>query len=96
MKVTCVKEYKLSIITDKTKNKGIILHTFNVGDTFNKIYPANKNLIHREGFIRIDVGQLYINDSNNKNSTYEIVLVPESHFLTIEELRDYNINKILE
>lgn len=94
MKVTCIKEYKLSIITDKEKDRKIILHTFKVGEKYDKIYPANKNIIHREGFIQIDVGHANINDG--RNGTYEIVLVPESHFLTTEELREKKINQILE
>jgi hypothetical protein len=91
-KVTCIEEYQLSIITNKDKNRRVILHTFNVGDSFNKVYPPNKNIIHRDGFIQIEVGHLNL----GINLSYEIVLVPESHFLTVVELRDYNINKIIE
>jgi hypothetical protein len=86
MKVTCIKEYKLIIDTKH-------IHTFNVGESFSKIVIPNKNLNHTKEYIQIDVEHL--NLSVNNYEYYLIIVVPKSNFLTIEEIRDNNINKIL-
>ena len=93
MKVTCIKDYDLIDYASKE-----LVYTFNVGNSFDKVEPNTD----RKGFIRIDVDDLKIRSKETPNDklgglfTYKVILVPESHFLTIEELREYNINKILK